>query len=34
MLIALLVILGVIVLAVLWAVGVYNGLIKQRNLPI
>ena len=32
MLIALLVILGVIVLAVLWAVGVYNGLIKLRNL--
>lgn len=32
MLIALLVILGLIVLFALWAVGVYNGLIKKRNL--
>lgn len=29
---ALLIILGIIVLFALWAVGVYNGLIKQRNL--
>ncbi|GAA1766592.1 MAG TPA: LemA family protein [Tetrasphaera sp.] len=32
MLIAILVILGLIVLVALWAVGVYNGLIKLRNL--
>ena len=32
MLTALLIILGLVVLAALWAVGVYNGLIKQRNL--
>jgi len=31
-LIAILVILGLIVLVALWAVGVYNGLIKLRNL--
>ncbi|XVX19845.1 LemA family protein [Actinomycetota bacterium] len=32
MTIALLVLLGLIVLAALWAVGVYNGLMKTRNL--
>ena len=32
MLTALLIILGLVVLAALWAVWVYNGLIKQRNL--